>query len=257
MRTWLKNSLKPNERLETGRTAPAVAQIEEAVLDIPGWTPLDQLYSLFLGVCLTAPLGGDVIELGSWCGRSAVVLALAARLTGKCKVVCVDLFPSRDDWKQNADGSYSFKVTLDGVDYRGYEDQTVWQEPFERDLAPLYREHENLADVFRDTVSRKGFSDIVTSIRGTSDFLVRSLAPDFRCRLAFVDGDHSYDAVCRDIGNISRYLVPGGLIFFDDAFSYYDGVNRAIQDRIIASPDFDLAQQVTRKCFLARKRPLA
>lgn len=244
----------PSAKVHVEQTTPAVDQIEQAVGDVPGWTPLDQLYSLYLGTCLTAPLGGDIVELGSWCGRSAVVLGMAARVTGNTNVVCIDLFPGRDDWRENTDGSYSFSVTLDGVTYGGYEDQTVWKEPYQRDIAPLYREHAELTDVFRTTISHKNLGDIVRPIRGTSDFLAANVASDFRCRLAFVDGDHSYDAVCRDIDNISRFLVPGGLIYFDDAFSYYDGVNRAIQDRIIVSPEFDFAQQITRKCFLARKR---
>ncbi|HEY8133602.1 MAG TPA: class I SAM-dependent methyltransferase, partial [Thermoanaerobaculia bacterium] len=75
-----------------------------------------------------------------------------------------------------------------------------------------------------------------------------------RIRFAFIDGDHSYDAVCRDIDAVHRFLAPGGWIAFDDAFSSYDGVSRAIEDRIINSGKYDYAQQLTRKCFVARRR---
>jgi hypothetical protein len=49
-------------------------------------------------------------------------------------------------------------------------------------------------------------------------------------------------------------LLPGGWICFDDAFSHYDGVNRAIQDKVINSGRYELCQQMTRKLFVARRR---
>ena len=50
-------------------------------------------------------------------------------------------------------------------------------------------------------------------------------------------------------------LVNGGWICFDDAFSCYEGVNQAIRELILADPQFDLCQQMTRKLFVARKKP--
>jgi hypothetical protein len=78
-----------------------------------------------------------------------------------------------------------------------------------------------------------------------------------RCKLAFIDGDHSYEAVTADIAAVERFLVPGGWICFDDAFSCYEGVDRAISDRIINSGRYDRCQQVTRKFFVARRMPTA
>jgi len=73
-------------------------------------------------------------------------------------------------------------------------------------------------------------------------------------KFAFIDGDHGYDAVCKDIENVERYLVPGAWICFDDAFSSYEGVSRAIQDMIINNPEYSFGQQMTRKFFVARKK---
>jgi hypothetical protein len=77
-------------------------------------------------------------------------------------------------------------------------------------------------------------------------------ANGFRCRLAFVDGDHGYEAVRSDIEVISRWLVPGGWICFDDAFTGYEGVDKALQEGIVDNPGFDIKQQITRKMFVAR-----
>jgi predicted O-methyltransferase YrrM len=240
--------------LVTSQTAPVIRQIEDLVAEIPGWSPVDQLFALFNLVYATAGLAGDVIELGSWCGRSSAVLALAASCTGNTTVYCVDLFPEKDDWYRNADGSYSFTVTLGGRTFKAYQEQRVWAEPFDRDIAPLYERHGGVFEIFQAAIARNGFERIVVPHRGTLATFAETAPSGLKCRVAFVDGDHSYAAVCEDIDRIERYLVPGGWICFDDAFSYYEGVNRAIRDRILGNPGYELAQQMTRKLFVARRR---
>lgn len=232
---------------------PIWAQIEEAVADIPGWTPLDQLYTLFNFAYSGAAVPGDILEIGSWCGRSTTALGMAARLTGDTSVYCIDLFPEKSDWKQNPDGSYSFSVKLGGKEYGGYQEQTVWKEPFEAHHAKIYERFDGILDAFRENISKNGLDRIVTAQRGNSDLLSAHTGRGFR--LAFVDGDHSYSAVSKDIQNVDRVLAAGGWICFDDAFSYYDGVNQAITDLVINSGRYDLCQQMTRKLFVARKKP--
>jgi predicted O-methyltransferase YrrM len=234
-------------------TTPIINQIEQKVKDIPGWSPLDQLYTLFNLAYLTADMEGDIVEIGSWCGRSAVVLGMAAQLAGNTRVHCVDLFPAKDNWRRNADGSYSFLVEIDGITYGGYQDQTVWAEPFERDILPLYEKNHSLLEIFAQTVAEHQLQDVVVTHIGDSTRFVSSMAETFKCKLAFIDGDHGYKAVCRDIDNVERFLVAGGWICFDDAFASYDSVNRAIEESIINNPVYDMCQQMTRKCFIARK----
>jgi predicted O-methyltransferase YrrM len=232
---------------------PVMGQIEELVAGVPGWTPIDQLYTLFQLAYSTANVPGDIVELGSWCGRSALALGLAARST-RGTVHCVDLFPEKDDWSENPDGSYSFRVTIAGRTYQGYKTQTVWAEPFERDIVPIYQQNPSLLDVFKTNAAKHQLQDVIRPLRGDSETFACSAPDSFRCRLVFLDGDHCYEAVCADIENLERFLVPGGWICFDDAFSYYDGVNRAIEDCIINNPRFELGQQMTRKLFVARKK---
>jgi hypothetical protein len=184
-----------------------------------------------------------------------VALGLAARVTAETRVHCIDLFPERADWRQNPDGSYSMRVSLESEAVGAYETQTVWREPFERDIAPLYSEHSGILEVFRATIRAYGLSDVVFDYRGTSKISTRLRAEGHRFRLAFIDGDHGYEAVRQDIANVEPALLPGGWICFDDAFTTYDGVDRAIRDAVISNPAFDLKQQLTRKLFVARKRP--
>lgn len=235
-------------------TLPIATQIEEAVKDIPGWSPLDQLMTLFLLTYSCANLPGDILELGSWCGRSAVALGMAAKLTGKGRVHCVDLFPEKNDWYQNTDGTYSFVVELDGKRYGAYGDQTVWAEPFLRDIKPLYERFNGTLEAFNLAMSANDLNGHVLAHRTDLEGFSKKVESDFALCLAFIDGDHSYTAVAKDIEIVERYLLSGGWICFDDAFSSYDGVNEAIQRHIIDSGKYQNCQQMTRKCFVAQRR---
>lgn len=228
-------------------------RLEQVAADVPGWSPVEELFSLYHLALTTAPLLGDVLEIGSWCGRSTIALALACRRTPGRRVIACDLFPEREDWRQNADGTYSFRVQLGEREFAAYESQTVWQEPFERDIAPLYAANSSLRGLFESYLERYQCADVVDVVRGDSNILCAGLAPERRFGLAFVDGDHGYEAVCQDIANIERHLLPGGWLAFDDAFTSYDGVNRAITDRVCLSPAYADGAQFTRKMFAARR----
>ncbi len=236
------------------KTTPIINQIEKMVKDIPGWSPIDQLYTLFNLVILSSHLEGDVVEIGSWCGRSAIVLGTAIKSLNNSKLYCIDLFPEKQDWIQNQDKSYSFTVKSQGKEYAGYHEQTVWQEPFEKDIAPIYEKYNGIYDIFLENIEKQNLQDFIVAYKGTSNLFFDNRPDTFKCRLAFLDADHSYDAVCQDIKNVDKYLVKGGWICFDDAFSHYDGVDKAIEDLIIKNPNYDFEQQMTRKLFIARKK---
>ena len=148
-------------------TRPIINQIEQLVKDVPGWSPADELFALFTLVYATADLSGDVIEIGSWCGRSSTVLGLAAALSGNTKVYCIDLFPERTDWHRNPDGSYSISVEIGDKTFTACTEQTVWAEPFDRDIAPLYQRRGGVFEVFRDTIARHQVDHVVKSHKGT------------------------------------------------------------------------------------------
>lgn len=235
-------------------TKPITTQIEEAVNDIPGWSPIDQLLTLFTLAYTSADLDGDILELGSWCGRSAVALGMAAKLSGKGKVRCVDLFPEKNDWFKNEDGTYSFAVNIEGRLVSAYGEQTVWAEPYEHDIAPVYERFAGTLEAFTTSISNNGLSNLVSPVKGDLMSFLKIAPKSFKARLAFIDGDHSYEAVSNDIALIEGSLIHGGWICFDDAFSSYQGVNDAIQKHIIDSGNYELCQQMTRKLFVARRR---
>jgi predicted O-methyltransferase YrrM len=232
---------------------PITRRLEGLVRNIHGWTPLDQLLSLFLLVYSTRDLDGNIVEVGSWCGRSSCALGLAAQAIGNTKVRCIDPFPEKNDWYQNADGSYSFSVTIDGEVITSYAEQTVWEAPFKEEIAPLYEQFPSVLAAFRHSVKSTGLEAVVTPHRGSLSTFLKKAPPDFKCKLAFIDGDHGYEAVKRDIRDVEHVLIPGGWLCFDDAFTNSTGVDRAISELVLASSNYELAQQLTRKLFVARR----
>lgn len=240
------------EAKSAAKPQPVTARIARISEAVPGWTPADQLLALHMLAVTTAPLGGDVLEIGSWCGRSTAILGHAVQTSGVGHVYAVDLFPRGVDWRTNEDGSHSFSVKLGDTAVGGYEDQTVWDEPFQRDIATVYARFDGILDAFNQTIADEKLGTTVTPFQGTGTIFAAQAPAGLKVRLGFIDGDHSYDAVCADIDAVEQFLIPGGWIAFDDAFSVYDGVDDAIRHRILASGRYEYAHQVSRKLFVAR-----
>ena len=93
----------------------------------------------------------------------------------------------------------------------------------------------------------------VSACKGDLESFAAVAPPGLALRMAFIDGDHSRAAVTGDIAGVERFLLPGGWICFDDAFSSYTGVNEAIQEQIIGSGRYRCFQQLTRKLFVAQR----
>ena len=229
-------------------------QIETTVDDIPGWSPVDQLSVLYLLTVLTAPLGGDVLEIGSWCGRSSVVLGMAVRDSGVGVVHCVDLFPELSDWYQNSDGSYSFTSIRDGHSHESLREHTAWAEPFQRDILPTYERFGTIRNAFNYSIKSIHLESVIRAYAMNSSMFIKQVTGELQARIAFIDADHSYESLIMDIDTAETVLISGGWICFDDAFSHFSGVDRAITERIINSDNYELCTQITRKMFIARRR---
>ena len=235
------------------RPTSIVTLIQEWTSDISGWCPEDQLFALYLLALSTSSIEGDILEVGSWCGKSSVVLAHAAEKQ-KCKLICLDLFPDKSDWYKNDEGNYSFNVIIDNIKYEGSRTHAFWPEPYFNDVLPVYKKNESLFDLFESNMIKKGVYKHILPVKGNTSLLSNLEDHDKnKYRLIFLDGDHSYEAVVNDIYYSIQSLNPGGWLVFDDAFSHYVGVDNAINELIINNPLFVNCVQLTRKCFAAQK----
>jgi hypothetical protein len=136
-----------------------------------------------------APLG-PLLEIGTYCGKSAVYLGAAARAGG---------------------------TVLYTVDHhRGSEEnQAGWAHHDERLVDPRTGRMDTLP-WFRRTMEDAGLEDAVIAVVGSSPTVAAHWATPLG--LVFVDGGHALDVALADYTGWSRFVVPGGRLVFHDVF---------------------------------------
>lgn len=78
-------------------------------------------------------------------------------------------------------------------------------------------------------LSKAGVADRAVLLRGDSVEMARHI-PNTTLRFVYVDADHSYEGVKRDIEAWHMKLVPGGIMAFHDYESAQYGVKRAVTE---------------------------
>jgi predicted O-methyltransferase YrrM len=169
-----------------------------------------RLYELALEV---AHRKGPCLEVGSYCGKSAIYLGAACREKGS---------------------------TLFSIDHHhGSEEQQPGELYFDPELFnPLLFRVDTLTH-FRKTLQMTALEDIVVPLAASSVATSRSWATPVS--LVFIDGGHAYDTVLADYENWSPHLAPGGYLVFHDIYPNPDDGGQA---------PYEVYQQaVSSKCF--------
>jgi predicted O-methyltransferase YrrM len=225
--------------------------IKEIVIDIPGWSPHDQLLILFT-LASQVNEGHSILEIGTWCGKSANVLALAAKQKKDVKLFCIDLFPELTDWIENSDGSRS----IQGDDGQVYlKEHPLFKNPFISEVIPIYNNEMSPLKWLQNSLDRHNLSKFVEIFKGdVSNFSKKPASTELECGLVFIDADHSFQSVCKDIEFAESVLVSGGWLCLDDAGTVYNGVDQAIKKMITSKPaHYRNVIQITRKMLIAQK----
>jgi len=134
---------------------------------------------------------GLCVELGTWCGWTAAVMASAGPT-----VLCVDTFRASDAYVENDRQRMGF-----GTGRRGTLDRYAYH------------------------IGRLGLGRRIVAIQGLSDEIAAAMASD-TADLIFVDADHDQAAVEKDLKAWARVLKPGGVLCGDN-FGI-DGVSGAV-----------------------------
>ena len=98
-------------------------------------------------------------------------------------------------------------------------------------------QNETMPDGERDTyaafvANTQVLAPRLTTIRKRSDSLHDGDVP-VPVHLAFIDGDHRYDAVRRDFDTVARWLAPDGVIAFHDfGNDDHEGVTRVVGEAL-------------------------
>jgi len=168
-----------------------------------GWLEPDEAELLYRLAGVVGNLG-RVVELGSYCGRSSIMLAAGLAATSRGSLVCVDTFG-------------------------GSAEHQPGQKHF--DPATLVDGLVNTYPAFVRNLDDAGLLDRVDVVRmRTLDAAARFSAP---IGLLFVDAAHEYPAVCDDLQAWSPHVVAGGWIALHDA-GQWSGPTRAAADLLEA-----------------------
>lgn len=193
----------------TVRVPPMQAELATAAAAADGFLPADEgraLYTAAVRACAVGPL----LEVGTWCGKSAIHLVAAARTAlgrdigshgvGSCDV--------------GSRGVGSRVVTIDH--HRGseehqpgweYHDPTLWDDHVDR-LDTLGRLRHTLADA--------GIEDDLVVVVGRSVDVAALWGHPLG--LVFIDGGHTEQAAQSDYTSWAPHVAPGGLLVIHDVF---------------------------------------
>ena len=195
-----RNAPASSEYSEFSQVRKNIADLEklsQLSLTIPGMITPEAgkfLYTL----CYMQDIPGDVVEIGSWQGRSSSFLARAVKESGNGRFYAIDHFGGNV-------GKEQF-YAVDG------------------DLA-------NLKQNFNRNMERLGLSESVNLLDMPNTEAVNHLK-DSSIRFLFIDGDHTEEGVTRDIELFFPHLCKGAIVVFDDYFEGFSGLLQAV-DRAI------------------------
>lgn len=163
------------------------ARLRAAAEAAPGFMPPDEGLALHVAA-LSAP-EGPMLEIGSYCGKSAVYLGAAARERGS---------------------------VLYSVDHhRGSEEHQPGEEYHDPELV----DHAGRVDTFpafRDTIEGAGLTDVVVAVVAASEVAARGWATPLG--FLFLDGGHSQEVADADYDGWASHVATGGLLAIHDVF---------------------------------------
>ena len=143
---------------------------------------------------------GETLEIGSFKGKSTVVLAKAAALTNSGVVHAVDPM-------------INSSVT-----------------------DPDLGEGESSLDDFRRNVERYGVASRIQFHRMRSEELAETWNKPLR--LLWIDGDHTYKGAKLDFDGFYSHLADGAIIALDDVLHEFEGCIRVFMEDVLLSPNF-------------------
>jgi predicted O-methyltransferase YrrM len=172
-----------------------------AAKDLPGF--LLEHEARFLGMLAAcAPRTGVIVEIGSFKGKSTVILGKIAERYGIGPVVAID--------------PHNFN-NAELIDHRSTPAATSY-------------------DDFLRNVQHAGVSQFIEVHRGFSSDVARDWNRPIR--FLWIDGDHSYPGAKSDFDSFMPHLVPGGFVALHDALHEFSGPIRVFVEDMLRSDSF-------------------
>ena len=135
-------------------------------------------------------LNGSCLEIGSYCGKSAVYLGKAVKGNGQ-RLYSID-------------------------HHKGSEEQQPGEEYFDPDLRNKNGDGIDTLPFFLDTIQKSDLEGFVIPIVSTSEEAYEDLNINFD--MVFIDGGHSEEAAQKDYELWTQRINVGGLLAIHDVF---------------------------------------
>ncbi|WP_405596893.1 class I SAM-dependent methyltransferase [Streptomyces sp. NBC_01410] len=155
-----------------------------------GFMPVREGLALYAAAAEAGGLGLPLLEVGTYCGRSTILLADAAREAGTTAVT-VDHHRGSEEQQP-------------GWDY--HDAETVDPEIGRMDTLPT----------FRRTLHRAGLEDHVIAVVGRSPQVAKVWGTPLG--LVFIDGGHTDEHAAADYEGWAPHVAEGGLLVIHDVF---------------------------------------
>ncbi len=167
------------------------AHLLDAARRAKGFMPDDEGLALNrAGLSAACELGLPLLEIGTYCGKSAVYLGAAARAAS---------------------------TVLYTVDHhRGSEENQAGWEHHDTEVVDPATGRMDTLPFFRRTIADAGLEDVVVGVVGYSIPIARAWATPLS--FLFIDGGHALDAAMADYAGWSPHLAPGGTLAIHDVF---------------------------------------
>jgi predicted O-methyltransferase YrrM len=167
--------------------------MDERLLEVAraakGFMPDDEGMALH-EAALEAGRLGPLLEIGTYCGKSAVYLGAAAR------------------------GAGTVLFTVDH--HRGSEENQAGWEHHDREVVDPETGRMDTLPFFRRTLEAAGLEDVVVGVVGQSVAVAGAWRTPVG--LLFIDGGHAEDVAMADYANWTPHVVPGGTLTIHDVF---------------------------------------
>src|ERR1700753_3083003 len=169
--------------------ASASEQLFRRAEEVRGFMPPDEGRALY-DAALQFLGGGVGVEIGTYCGKSTLLLGAAAQKTG------------------------SVVYTIDH--HHGSEEHQAGWEVHDASLVDEVTGLFDTLPTFRRTLDAAELGDHVVAIVGRSPVVAQGWRSPLQ--LLFIDGGHSEEAALQDLDGWAKWVVTGGALVIHDVF---------------------------------------
>jgi len=177
---------------------PAAARLFALAEQVTGFMPADEGRALY-DAAVTYLGDGVGVEIGTYCGKSTVMLGAAAQQTGGV-LYTVDHHHGSEEHQPGWE----------------YHDTTMVD-----DVTGLF----DTLPTLRHTLDAAGLDDNVVAVVGKSSLVARSWRTPVQ--LLFIDGGHTDAAAQQDFDGWARWVAVGGALVIHDVFPNPDDGGQA------------------------------